>query len=161
MHNNQNTCPFGSMKDVLDIGTTTADPMRVKDGETYIDGVVQVTCTVSGGFDVNLVAYRGGPHGGTLSMGGHVDVSGGGQSISAEIDLPGANYKQDGCTITFTYGSGPVLIMPPVAKGRIWAHLACTKMVDSSGGMRMLMDGTQVPNTCRSDVDFIFENCAS
>jgi hypothetical protein len=162
MHNNQNTCPFGTNRDVLDIGTATADnPVRVKDGDTQqLGAAVQVTCTVSGGFDVSATAYLGGDHGGTVSIVGHVDTSGG-QGIAGEIDIPGSYYRQTDCTVGFSYGQGSVPQNPPIAKGRIWAHLSCSKMVDSSGQMRMLMDGSQVPNTCRGDVDFIFENCSS
>jgi hypothetical protein len=63
--------------------------------------------------------------------------------------------------VAFLYGGDPVPQMPPIASGRIWAHLSCQQMVDPQGLRHIiLMDGTQVPEVCDAEVDFIFENCS-
>jgi hypothetical protein len=160
MHNNQNICIYGSAAQVLSLGVATGDnPVRVIDGTMTNGSVVQILCSVSGSYDVSLAAYLGGNRGGTISMVGHVDATTGGQNITAEIDTSGSQFKESDCTIGFTYMSGSVPQTPAVARGRIWAHLSCAKMVDASGTYRMLMDGSLVPTTCRSEVDFVFENC--
>jgi hypothetical protein len=162
--NHNNLCNFNSARSVLQIGTNTGtDPTRVGDGAMQMGAAtVNVTCTVSGSFDVSLNASLGGVQGGSLIIAGHVDGSSGGQNIHAVLTSPnsGGTFSQDTCTIAFTYGGGPVPQTPPIAPGRIWAHLSCPTMVNMSGQFVHLMDGTTPQETCTGEVDFIFENCS-
>jgi spore coat protein U-like protein len=164
--NHNNLCNFNSARSVLQIGTNTGtDPTRVSDGATQMGAAtVNVTCTVTGSFDVNLTASLGGVQGGSLIISGHVDGASGGQNIHASLTSPssGGTFSQDNnmCTIAFTYGGAPVPQTPPIAPGRIWAHLSCPAMKNGSGQFVHLMDGTTVPETCDGEVDFIFENCS-
>jgi hypothetical protein len=116
---------------------------------------------VTGGCDINLQASLGSR--GSLQIFGHVDGTSGGQGVSADISYSGTEYQAHGnCSVTFTYLSMPVPENPPIAPGRIWAHLSCPQMGDPSGVRRViLVDMSQVPEICDGEVDFIFENCTS
>jgi hypothetical protein len=136
--------------------------MRVNDGQQDRGmDVVQVQCSVTGGYEVRLSDYRPGTSGGNLTIFGHVDVSAGGQNITAELDTNGYMFQASDCNISFTYQNSTVPQNPPIAKGRIWGHLSCTKMVDAGGKMAILMDGSQVSEACGLEADFIFENCST
>jgi hypothetical protein len=162
MHNNQNTCKQRNGGEVLGIGTASSDPMRVSDGQQDRGmDIVQVQCSVTGSYEVRASAYRPGASGGNLSISGHVDVSAGGQNITAELDLSGYTFQASDCNISFTYQNSAVPQNPPIAKGRIWGHLTCNKMIDGSGQLAMLMDGAQVHEACGLEADFIFENCST
>ena len=173
-HNMQNTCnSFKSITEVFSIGTATGNcdpktgvcngtgPVRVKDGDSQSGGAtVNVKCSVTGGFDINLQASLGAR--GALQIFGHVDGNSGGTGVSADITYEGSDYQANAnCTVKYTYGSDSVPENPPVAHGRIWAHLSCPQMGDPSGVRQViLMDMSQVPEICDGEVDFIFENCS-
>jgi hypothetical protein len=173
-HNMANTCnSFKSISEVFSIGTATGTcdpktglcgntgPVRVKDGDTQGGGAtVNVKCSVTGGFDINLQASLGSR--GSLQIFGHVDGTAGGQGVSADIAYAGSDYSANGnCSVAYMYASMPVPQNPPIAPGRIWAHLSCPQMGDPSGVRQVgLMDGMQVPEICDGEVDFIFENCS-
>jgi hypothetical protein len=157
-------CSFGSAKDVLNIGAPTGNsPMTQANGTAGATGNVFVDCTVTGGFQVNLTGALAGSGGATLQILGHVDVSSGGTGISTTFTSGTfGNYGQSDCTIAYTYGSPPRMVptSPPVAAGRIWAHLACPSALTMSNHMRMLPDGSFAPEICDFEADFEFENCA-
>jgi hypothetical protein len=173
-HIMQNTCAsFKSLKEVFSIGTATGNcnaqtnvcngtgPVRVADGASQSGGAtVNVKCSVTGSYDLSLNASLGST--GTLQINGHVDGKSGGTMLSGDIAYEGNDYTASGnCSAAFTYGGDPVPQNPPIASGRVWAHLSCPQMVDPQGLRHIiLMDGTQVPEVCDGEVDFIFENCS-
>ena len=157
-----NLCSFGTPTQGLRIGTTGSEPLVAVDGSMQSGAVVNLSCTVAAGFHVNLVASLGGESGGTLSVSGDVDPASGGTGIVADIvSAVDGEFSQSDCTITFTYVGQPVPVSPPIDQGRIWAHLSCPAMVNTSGATVRLMDGTTSPETCDVEVDFEFENCGS
>jgi hypothetical protein len=173
-HNGANTCKsYMSLREVFAIGTATGNcdpktgvcngtgPVRVKDGESQNGGApVNIRCTVNGNYDVNLEASLGNT--GTLSIVGHVDATAGGKGLSADIGYQSTHYSGNDCTVTFMYGGMDVPQHPPVASGRIWAHLSCPQMGDPDGVRHVvLMDMSLVPEVCDGEVDFIFENCST
>jgi hypothetical protein len=174
--NMQNTCKsYMSLREVFSIGTSvgTCDPtsgtcggnsiMRVKDGDSQAGGAtVNVKCSVSGGYDINLQASVGAT--GTLSVFGHVDGMSGGQGLSGDITYVGSEYQaNNNCTVTYMYAGSPVPQRPPIAPGRIWAHLSCPQMGDPNRirNVTLMNSTTPVPEVCDGEVDFIFENCSS
>jgi hypothetical protein len=173
-HNGQNTCAsYMSLREVFAIGsaTGTCNPTtgvcngtgltRVRDGDSQSGGtIVNVKCSVTGGYDVALQASLGAT--GTLGIFGHVDPNAGGQGLSGDITYQGSEYQAtNSCTVTFTYSGAPVPESPPIARGRIWAHLSCPQMGDPNMVRHVtLMDMSLVPEVCDGEVDFIFENCS-
>ena len=133
-------------------------PVRVRNGDSQGGSTVNVRCSVTGGYDVDLEASLGST--GTLQIVGHVDATAGGQGLSAAIHYV-ESYSGSNCTVTFMYGGQAVPVSPPIAPGRIWAHLSCPQMGDPDGVRHVvLMDMTLVPEVCDAEVDFIFENCS-
>lgn len=115
--NLNNLCNQTSLRDVLDIGTSTGtcDPVtgrcsgngpgRAIDGTTQINGnlqagdAVHVQCSVAGtplpgtpnvyaGVDVNVSATVDGPRGGTFFVAGHIDGYGNGTNIHSVLNVP-------------------------------------------------------------------------
>jgi hypothetical protein len=153
-------CPLFSTS--LTIGTPTGlKPTTVPNGGKDMDGDVNVACSVkgSGSYQIALLAQKGATHGGSLSISGKVDGSGG--QVAASFTSQMRTYQQRDCMLTYQYGNppGPIPIQPPIAGGRIWAHLFCPMMTDTSGGMQLLADGGFSPVVCTGKVDFLFENC--
>jgi hypothetical protein len=132
----------------------------VSDGSAQAGGTVAITCSVAAGFLVQLEASLGGPAGGTLSVAGTVSPSSGGTAITADLASADGEFTESDCTVLFTYEGQPVPATPPVAPGRIWAHLSCPRMVNQTGVLVQRTDGTFVPETCDGEVDFLFENCS-
>jgi hypothetical protein len=171
-HNLQNTCKsYSSTRELFAIGAASGScnattgrcvatgPIRVRDGDSQSGaGSVHIRCSVTAGNDVNLEASLGTT--GTLQIVGHVDPTSGGQGLSADIGYQGSHYAGSSCAVTFTYGGEPVPQHPEIAPGRIWGHLSCPQMSDPNGIRQVvLMDMSQVPETCDGEADFIFENC--
>ena len=158
--NQNNLCSNATSQPALVIGTSTGGAPQIKaNGSQQPNGNVSVSCTVRGSFDVSLTAALGGAVGGTLVMSGQVTASSGGSNISASFTSNGASYTEPDCTIAFTYEGAPVPTSPPIAAGRIWAHLACPSMTNPSH-LKKLADGSQVPEVCDGEADFLFDNCS-
>jgi hypothetical protein len=64
----------------------------------------------------------------------------------------GDEYISGTCSVTFSPpGAGASPPSPPVAAGRIWAHLSCPAAQPAIVGTG--------PAICDAEADFIFENC--
>jgi hypothetical protein len=152
-------CNLGAPQQILTIGTPTGGkPTTVTDGQSVGGQTVHVTCSVTpvgSGFDVNLSATLAGPGGGTLTIvspaGQGAVTASGGSGITGDFgSTVQAQYGETDCTIAFTYEGNRVPDMPPIASGRIWAHLSCPAARAASA------QGEQ----CDVEADFLFENCA-
>jgi hypothetical protein len=160
-------CPF-SDETFAQIGAPTSpNPNTVSDGDTYAGYTVQVACSVvpsGGGFDVQASAAISGPQGGSLTVTGHVDSSGGTGLHGGFTGQGGQSYDQEtGCTVTYTMKGNPVPPAgggPPVAAGRIWGHIDCpSAQATASSGYASLPDGGSELKTCEGQADFLFANC--
>jgi hypothetical protein len=166
-------CPFASpVSDWLDVGTPTADkPTTVADQGSTGNGTASVQCTVhpsGGGFDINLSISNSASMGGgnvliSSPAGAGAVTTSGGSGITASfysaVDL--GPYSSSSCTITYTYNDMPVptSIGPPIAAGRIWGHIDCPDVMDSSQNMSGNDGGIEVA-TCGATADFLFEQCS-
>jgi hypothetical protein len=180
--NGATACMYGNPQMFVYIGTPTAPrPATVADGDTQQligapgapaspcptgCGAVHVTCSVvpaGNAFHVQASATVEGTNGGTVSIAGDVDASGGtGLSSNFNNALPfngtfSATASGGGCTVSYT--ADPPPIMPAVAAGRIWGHISCPfatsdRLVDNPDG-----SATRIPRTCDAEADFLFENC--
>ena len=170
--NNNNLCTYGSAKSALQIGQVAAGsattgsmgPIPQADGSSQAGAPVNVLCTVAGGFQVSLTARlgaAGSSAGGGLSVNGHIDVDNGGTNVSASLSAPdtGGGFSSSACTVTFRYAGGSVPVSPPIAGGRVWAHLSCPTMT-STDLMVVMIGSTQVTEQCDVEADFLFENCS-
>jgi hypothetical protein len=154
-----NLCNNASPVGVLSIGAATGGtPLTQPDGSHGSTGNVAVGCSVKGGFTVVLTAGLGGGQGGSLEIdGSNIDTSSGGSNISATFTSNSLTHSATDCTITYKYQGGPVLAAPPVAPGRIWAHLSCPDMVNPN--QQKNVNGMQVSETCDGEADFLFQKC--
>ncbi len=148
---------------IVDIGEATgvdAKPVTVASGGSEMGGqpvTVDCSITASGsGFNVQLGAEQLGPGGGSLSItspfGQPLDpVNGGAVSVGWTNVLVGT-YSETDCTLTYSYQGGPVppSAGPPIAPGRIWAHVSCPMATDAEHSP---------PYVCDGEADFLFENC--
>jgi hypothetical protein len=165
---NNNLCSLGNLKDVLTIGTFTGTLPTPQPNGGSQGGGVAVSCTVSGGFDVTLTAVLGGDlGGGSITIGtGHVDPSTGSQHIPGNLSTMVDGSFSGDCSIAFTFNGGAVPVQngtPPIAGGRIWAHLSCPKMSNTSGQSVIIPSGqsqASVTEICDAEVDFLFQNCS-
>jgi hypothetical protein len=155
-----NYCSFGVPQQELLIGSPRGGttPVTQSDNSTQFDGNVTVNCSVTNGFDVVLTGSLGGTMGGTLQISGTVSASSGGMNIVASFTQNGTSYSENDCSIVFTYEGGMVPTAPPIADGRIWAHLNCPSMVNPSTP-KLLSNNMQVEETCDGQADFLFDNC--
>jgi len=155
-------CNFMSRQPFLLLGVPdTRSPTRVQDGA----GPAHVTCSVTPGaggtFQVQLSAVSTAPMGGQMTIIGQVDPKNGGQNLNATFGSSingnaNGDYASLNCTVTYSYMNGVVpLSEPPVADGRIWAHISCLD-AQRSDIMNMGM-----PLACDVEGDFVFENCGS
>jgi hypothetical protein len=155
-----NFCSYGTVHPALSIGVAKGGvPATQADNSTQSDGNISVGCSVKSGFDVVLSAALGGTSGGTLQINGQVSASSGGSGIMASFTSNGVSYAEADCTIVFMYEGGAVPTSPPIATGRIWAHLKCPAMLNPSTPKK-LADGTQVSEMCDGEADFLFEKCS-
>jgi hypothetical protein len=140
--------------------TPPTQPVRIQTGAQH----VQITCSVhpqGTEFAINLDVLQGNVAGNgssSLTVGGVVDPETGGTNITAAVlSTTGGQYVSSACTIDFnTPGAGAEPAGPPVAAGRIWAHLSCAAATDSG-----MMVSPGQPATCDVEVDMIFENCGT
>lgn len=159
-------CNTGSQTAMLQIGTSTdGNPTRVNDGDTQNGAQkVQVSCTVTpsgGGFDVKLQATENGV--GTLIITspagqGAVTDQGGRNITGVWESQQNGTYRESDCTLSYTYNGSPVPYNPPIAAGRIWAHISCPN-AQIGGVTRQLADGGTTDVTCDNEADFLFEHC--
>jgi hypothetical protein len=157
-------CPFASRKEWIDIGAPTGlKPTTVSDGGDQAGGKVSVTCSVhpnGDGFDVELNASVSSQGSITVTSNSPVTAAGGGMAVSGTFESgQSGRYASQNCTITFMYDNGKVPVDPPIKAGAIWAHLSC---VDAQRGDAMVIgpDGGTSNETCDTEADFEFENCA-
>jgi|HubBroStandDraft_1064217.scaffolds.fasta_scaffold11460_6 hypothetical protein len=135
-------------------------PTRVSTGAQHIE----IACSVhqeGDSFAINLQVFQGdvaGTGSTTLTVSGMVSASTGGTNLTSDVsNTIAGDYHSTACTISFTTpGAGASPQGPPVAPGRIWAHLSCpagqnSNVTTQSGG----------PSTCDAEADFIFENCGT
>jgi hypothetical protein len=150
---NNNLCSNGSPLTALEIGTAAATPIGTSNGDSFQGTGVSVSCSVNGGFSINLQATKQGS--GTVTIVGNVGMTGG-TGIYANIISNSLSYTQSDCTIAYTYMGNPVQTTP-VAAGRIWAHLKCPSMTDRQ--QKLLSSGQYVQEMCDGEADFFFQNC--
>jgi hypothetical protein len=159
-------CPFQDESFARIGAPTSPNPQTVSDGDTYSGATVHVGCSVTpsgGGFDIQASASITGTNGGSLTITGHVDSTGG-SGLHGGFTQNGQSYDQDnGCTVTYTMGNPPSPVPPQgggpaVAGGRIWGHIDCPMAVDTDRSAQ-LPDGGSGFATCEGSADFLFANC--
>lgn len=160
-------CGLGTVQPWLSIGVNTSGkPTTVQDGNSQAGAGVHVTCTVStsnNGFDISLNAELAGLNGGSITITsppgqGAVTASGASNVTAVFQSGQGGSYRQDTCSITFTYNGEPVPDNPPIAAGRIWGHLSCPTAQDTESFVPGA-DGGNEPRQCDGEADFLFEEC--
>ncbi len=142
-------------------GTASSQPVRVTSGTTA--PALQISCSVhpqGSSYAVNLQISQGTNLSGSGSMSltvvGVVDPTAGAtMDVLGEVSTNNSGeYTSRTCSVTFsTPGAGTSSPSPPIAAGRIWAHLSCPDAQNTA-----LPPGTG-PDTCDAEADFIFENC--
>jgi hypothetical protein len=156
---------FASQTQWIDIGVPTGNsPTTVADQGSQAGGQVTVACRVSpngSGFDVQLNAALSGPEGGSVTITSNSPITTtGGMGVTGTFESAAkGNFSSQNCAITLAYNNGKVPVPQAVAAGRIWAHLSCTN-AQSNDVMEVLPDGGTAPETCDTEADFLFENCA-
>ncbi len=171
--NNGAQCNTQTRRDQLALGTatsvTTATALPTVTSDGGMDRGVQagVKCSVSGSggnFNVVLIAQLGGqssnsPPAGSLEITGTVTTSGGSNLTLQGLGFEQATWSGTGCTVAYTYQGAMINTNGgPVAPGRIWGHLVCPQVQEAGG--TMLVNGMDVPVTCKFEADFLFENCS-
>lgn len=107
----------------------------------------------------SVVGQSGGQVTIASSPGQPVSAQSGGAGVTATLTSPTlGTLSATGCTLDYSDAEGRVS-GPPIAPGRIWAHVACAAAMDASRD-KMTPDGGSVPVTCALDATFLFENCA-
>lgn len=161
-------CPFGSTQQWINVGApTSGKPNTVQNGNQNAGATVQVSCTVSAvgnGFDVLLSVTQEGTGGGTVTISsttgqGAVTASGGtvtGVFESASL----GSFRDEGCTISYTYQGTAVPDSPPIAAGRIWGHVSCPNAQNATQ-FGTGADGGNTERACDGEADFLFEQCGS
>jgi hypothetical protein len=136
-------------------------PTRVATGAQH----TAIACSVhqeGDSFAVNLQIYQGdvaGTGSTTLTVTGTVSASTGGTNLTSDVsNTIAGDYHSTACTITFdtTKGAGALPVPPPVAPGRIWAHLSCPAAQNAN-----ITTQAGMPSICDAETDFIFENCGT
>ncbi len=136
-------------------------PTRVSTGAQH----VAIACSVhqeGDSFAVSLQIAQGnvGTTGATtLTVSGMVSATTGGANLTSDVsNTNSGDFHSTACTITFdtSKGAGALPDGPPVAPGRIWAHLSCP--ADTNMSVTTASGG---PGICDAEVDFIFENCGT
>jgi hypothetical protein len=161
-------CNLTSADAILDIGQPVAGkPLTVSDGDSSGGSQVHVTCSVravGAGFDIALSATLEGVNGANLTItsptGAGAVTANGGSGITGVFQSTNlGTYRQNDCTITFTYNGETVPDSPPIAAGRIWGHISCPAAQD---GARQVMepDGGSTNVQCDAEADFLFEQCS-
>jgi hypothetical protein len=156
-------CNVNASTTIVDIGAagTSANekPATVGNGGHEMGGqAVTVTCSVvasGSGFNVQLSAEQIGTGGGSLTITSPqpLDPVMGGTVSASWQNVNVGSYQQDGCMLTYTYQGAavPSSAGPPIAAGRIWAHVSCL----------MATDNQQMPApVCDGEADILFENCS-
>jgi hypothetical protein len=156
-------CPFGSQQQWINIGVATGNsPSTVSDQGSQAGGQVTVACTVrpnGNGFDVQLNAALSNTGSITVTSNTPITAASGGMGVTGTFESGTlGRYSSKDCTITFAYNNGKVPVSPPIAAGRIWAHLSCVTATRSD--LSYMVDGGSAPATCDTEADFLFENCA-
>jgi hypothetical protein len=143
------------------LGAPGTSPTRVQDGVGQAHVTCSVTPSAGGTFQVQLSAASTAPMGGRMTIIGQVDPKSGGQNLTATFvgSINGSangDYSSMSCSVTFSYMNGVVpLNEPPVADGRIWAHISCLN------AQRPDIMNMGMPLTCDAEGDFVFENCGT
>jgi hypothetical protein len=147
--------------DVGQPGTSSSQPVLVTSG-TVVPSV-QIGCSVhpqGSSYAVNLQLSQGTMLSGTgrmsLTVMGLVDPTAGAtMDVLGEVSTNnGDEFNSSTCSVNFnTPGAGASPSGPPIAPGRIWAHLSCPAAQNAA-----MVVGTG-PETCDVEADFIFENC--
>jgi hypothetical protein len=150
----------------VQIGTaTTPSPTPVANGSPWAGAWLGVSCTVSpvgSGFDLQAQVTTGSDRITITSTPGQgaVTPSSGATAIQARFESGRRGiYSAQDCTIAFAYDGAPVPANPPIASGRIWAHLSCPD-AQNSAIVIMMQDGSTTNETCDFEADFLFETCA-
>jgi hypothetical protein len=159
-------CDYGTMTQWINIGAPTGDnPTTVPNGGNQGGGQpVSVGCSVhadGAGFDLSLNTALG-DHGSmtiTSLPGKAISPSTGGAVAATFQSQKMGTWTSEMCTLSYQYQTGPVPRKPPVAPGRIWAHVSCLLAERNDGEMRGLPDGGIGLATCDTEADFLFEFC--
>jgi len=154
-------CPFAGPTEAVLLGvatTPTVKPTTVRDGSPNGGGVVNVACDVSAGFSIALDAATSSVSPSSIAISGAVDATAGGQDLSVSITTEGVTWTSQACALRYVYEGGAVPASPPIAPGRVWAHVSCPTMAPDNGEM-VPVDGQNEPAQCAGEVDFVFENC--
>lgn len=150
-----NDCPdTGELFTIGDFGNQATDPKvpskPVKDGESFDQGVVSVSCAVTPAgtdeFDVVASVALSGATGGLFRVDGKFKTGGEQTGIHAIFSSRKSTntYEQTdrACTVRYTTG------YQGVAAGRVWGEISCPKAENA---------GAQT--ACEAIAQFRFENC--
>ncbi len=143
--------------------STPTQPVRVTTGAQ----TVEISCSVhpqGNVYAIDLQISQGdvsATGSSSMTVTGTVDPAIGGTNITGDVSsTSGGDYSSPSCAITFyTPAAGAEPAGPPVAPGRIWAHLSCPAAQNQA--LMVTMGMQNVPATCDVEVDFIFENCGT
>lgn len=163
-------CPFQVDPSWLPVGSPTGgQPTPVTDQGSTGNGTATINCTVhpsGNGFDIALEVSVDGAQGGQVTItspsgAGAVTTMGAAGGITASFfdAVNQGPFTDTNCAVTYTYGSGPVPISPPIAAGRIWGHITCMHAVATGGETKTGPDGGATAAACPATADFLFEQC--
>jgi hypothetical protein len=145
----------------LQLGSATQPlPVVVTDNTAQAGFKVHVNCSVDsngGGFNIQLSATVDGM-GSLFVTGDGVAPNGMTSNLHASYTNMGVNYSDSTCTLSYSYGNGPLPMGGAPSSGKIWAHIDC-EHATAGGLFSTLPDGTMVPRTCLLTADFLFQNC--
>jgi hypothetical protein len=153
-------CGASSTASFFSVGQTNSSnfPQTVPSGQNS----VTVECTVSqngDGFNIALNARLPGSSGGSFTLTGHVNASGG-TGLTGFFSSVTDSYRATDCTVTYTYNRLPVAKDQTVASGQIFGHVDCPTAVTQGTTEIPLPDGGSAQETCDASADFLFQNCA-
>jgi len=150
-----NDCPSaGELFDVGDFGDPSGTPpvpaKPIKDGESFAEGIVNVTCSVvrsaaASEHQVNASVTLSGANGGHMEIAGTFASMGDQANIrmTASRGVDGTTYEDSSCTARYTTP------FQGVAPGRVWAEITCPNATSNGQG------------SCELLVQLRLENCAS
>ena len=157
-------CGYQSDQTFVAIGSPLdPKPSTVTNGDFQQGaGTVTLSCAVDpsgAAFKVKINAEIGGQNGGSVTIVGNVDATGGTGIYGGFTSAQNGTFVAQDCSITFTYNMEPVPVGgSPVAAGRIWGHIDCPNAMES-GTAEITADGGATQRTCDAHADFLFENC--
>jgi hypothetical protein len=138
---------------VFAIGRLGADnPVRVRNGEPWEQGVVSAECAVipnGDKFEVSARVNLSGATGGTFFLQGLFGTSYDQTNVTSSLARSQGNpYQQSDCTVKLKMQKVNGADFPAVSAGRVWGDITCPKAVVESN-----------QKICEARTEFRLENC--